>query len=335
MRTNLKLLAYFTQERHDSEEDTMGQALLGTMTFGDTVDLDTARAMVGTALELGIDHIDTANVYTAGEAERMLGKLLAGRRDEVTLATKVGMPHEDAGTDPPLSAVAISRCVHESLKRLDTDRVDVLYLHQPDRSTPLDETLSAVRELQQEGKVLEFGLSNYSAWMTRDVAHRAAASDMPGPAIGQQLLNLLARRLEEEYLEMATSSGVRTAVYNPLSGGLLTGRHDFEHRPSTGRFGDSRLAATYQDRYWSPAIFDAIAAYQKIADDAGMSLIELSLRWVTGHPGVDAVLLGASKVEHISTNVELMARGALPADVIEACNAVGATLRGAMPAYHR
>jgi aryl-alcohol dehydrogenase-like predicted oxidoreductase len=171
--------------------------------------------------------------------------------------------------------------------------------------------------------------------MTRDVAHRAAASDMPGPAIGQQLLNLLARRLEEEYLEMATSSGVRTAVYNPLSGGLLTGRHDFEHRPSTGRFGDSRLAATYQDRYWSPAIFEAIAAYQKIADDAGMSLIELSLRWVTGHPGVDAVLLGASKVEHISTNVELMARGALPADVIEACHAVGATLRGPMPAYHR
>ena len=85
----------------------MGQALLGTMTFGDTVDLDTARAIVVTALELGIDHIDTANVYTAGEAERMLGKLLAGRRDEVTLATKVGMPHEDAGTDPPLSAVAI------------------------------------------------------------------------------------------------------------------------------------------------------------------------------------------------------------------------------------
>lgn len=313
----------------------MGQALLGTMTFGDTVDLDTAHAMVGTALELGIDHIDTANVYTAGEAERMLGKLLTGRRDEVTLATKVGMPHEDAGTDPPLSAVAISRCVHASLKRLDTDRVDVLYLHQPDRSTPLDETLSAVRELQQEGKVLEFGLSNFSAWMTRDVAHRAAALDMPGPAIGQQLLNLLARRLEEEYLEMATSSGVRTAVYNPLSGGLLTGRHDFEHRPSTGRFGDSRLAATYQDRYWSPAIFEAIAAYQKIADDAGMSLIELSLRWVTGHPGVDAVLLGASKVEHISTNVELMARGALPADVIEACHAVGATLRGPMPAYHR
>ena len=258
----------------------MGQAMLGTMTFGDTVDADTACSMVDAALEMGIDHVDTANVYTGGEAERILGAVLAGRRDDVTVATKVGMPHADAGEDAPLSSAAIGRCVEGSLGRLGTDHVDLLYLHQPDRSTPIDETLAAVADLLEQGKVLSYGLSNYSAWMTRDVAHAAETAGMPLPAAAQQLLNLLARRLEEEYLEMALVSGMRTVVYNPLSGGLLTGRHDFDQRPSTGRFGDSRLAAMYQDRYWSPGIFDAIVAYRRIADEAGLTLLELSLRWV-------------------------------------------------------
>ena len=313
----------------------MTEILLGTMTFGDTVDADTAGQMIDAALDRGIEHVDTANVYSGGAAETMLGKLLEGRRDLVTLATKVGMPHEDAATEAPLSATAIARCVEASLRRLRTDRVELLYLHQPDRTTPLDETLGAVADLRRQGKIIDFGLSNYSAWMTRDVACAATAAELPPPAVGQQLLNLVARRVEEEYLEMSSACTIRTAAYNPLSGGLLTGRHDFARKPTSGRFGDSRLAAMYQQRYWSPAIFSAIAEYQRIATEAGVSLIELALRWVGGHPGVDAVLIGASKVDQIVANTEFIRRGPLDADVVAACDAVGAGLRGPMPAYHR
>jgi aryl-alcohol dehydrogenase-like predicted oxidoreductase len=313
----------------------MTEVLLGTMTFGDTVDIDDARAMLDQAFSLGIVHIDTANAYTGGEAERMLGELLADRRDDVTIATKVGMPHPDAGSDAPLSSAAVTRCVEASLARLRIERVDLLYLHQPDRSTPIEETLGAVAELQRQGKVNDLGLSNYPAWMTVDIERAAAEAGMRGPVVGQQLLNLVARRLEEEYLEMARTHRLRTAAYNPLSGGLLTGLHSFGDRPAAGRFGDSRLAPMYQDRYWSPATFAAIDSYQRIADDAGMPLIELALRWVAGHDGVDAVLVGASKVEHIVNNVELLRRGPLPSDVVELINEVGADLRGPMPAYHR
>jgi aryl-alcohol dehydrogenase-like predicted oxidoreductase len=316
-------------------EVAMTDVLLGTMTFGDTVDLDAARAMVDQALAMGIDHIDTANVYSTGDAERMLGKLLAGRRDEVTLATKVGMPSADAGPHAPLSAAAITRCVEASLGRLCTDRVDLLYLHQPDRSTPLEETLGVVAELQRQGKVVEFGLSNYSAWMTVDVERAAVAAGVSKPTVGQQLLNLVARRLEDEYVEMARAHGLRTAAYNPLGGGLLTGLHSVDTYPDAGRFGDSRLAAMYQARYWSPSIFEAIRQYQRIATDAGMTLLELALRWVAGHEYVDAVIVGASKVEHVVTNVDLLRRGRLTDDLIDSIDAVGADLRGPMPAYHR
>lgn len=313
----------------------MTELLLGTMTFGDTVDVDGARAMVDHALDAGIDHIDTANVYTAGAAEQILSEVLKGRRDRVTLATKVGMPHDDAGSDAPLSAAAVARCVDASLARLGTDRVDLLYLHQPDRATPIEETLSAVAELQAAGKVGSYGLSNFSAWMTLDVQRAAAAAGMDGPVIAQQLLNLVARRLEEEYVEMARAHGPRTAIYNPLSGGLLTGLHSYEAKPDAGRFGDSRLAPMYKDRYWSRPVFDAIEAYAAIADGAGIPLIELALRWVVGHPDVDAVLIGASRIEHIEANIELLRKGPLPGDVTDEIDTVGAVLRGPMPAYHR
>ncbi|MGW4333386.1 aldo/keto reductase [Rhodococcus koreensis] len=309
--------------------------VLGTMTFGDTVDVDGAAAMVDAALDAGITHIDTANGYAGGESEKILARLLATRRDRVTLATKAGMPHPDAGDHSPLSPAGLRSSVEASLKRLDTDYVDLFYLHQPDRATPIADTLSTVAELVSEGKIRALGVSNFAAWQIAELNHTADAVGAPRPIVAQQLYNLLARRIEEEYVEFAAVTGLITMVYNPLGGGLLTGRHSFDTKPADGRFGDSRLAQMYKDRYWNTAIFDAITQLSVIADKAGIPLTELALRWLVSKPAAGPILLGGSKVAHLQSNIAAVAKGTLDDELIDACDEVGSALRGPMPNYNR
>jgi aryl-alcohol dehydrogenase-like predicted oxidoreductase len=313
----------------------LSRLVLGTMTFGDTVDEAGAATMLDVALEAGITGVDTANAYAGGTTEEILSRLLPGRRDRIVLATKAGMPHPDAGEHALLSARGMRAALEGSLRRLGVDHIDLFYLHQPDRSTPIAETLTAVAEFVAEGKVRALGVSNYAAWQISEIAHIAAEVGAPRPVVAQQLYNLLARRVEEEYLEYARTSGLSTMVYNPLGGGLLTGRHSFEQTPGSGRFGDSRLAAMYRQRYWDARLFDAIGRLTEIAGQAGISLTELSLRWLLGRDGVDAVLLGGSRVEHLGANIAAAQAGPLPDDVVAACDEVGAQLRGPMPAYNR
>ncbi len=265
----------------------------------------------------------------------MLGTLLAGRRDDVVLASKAGIPHPDSGGDSPLSARGLRAAVAGSLRRLGVERLDLLYLHQPDRAASEHETLETVAELVKEGKVGALGVSNFSAWQIVRLSQVADEVGAPRPVVAQQLHNLLARRVEEEYAEMALTSGLRTMVYNPLAGGLLTGRHQLERHPDSGRFGDSVLAEMYRGRYWNEQLFGAVAELTRIAADAGLSLIELSLRWLLSRPTTDALLLGASRVSQLESNLDALRRGPLPQDVVAACDAVGARLRGPMPAYHR
>ena len=155
--------------------------VLGTMTFGDTVDISGAGSMLDAALGAGISHIDTANGYAGGESERMLAKLLHGRRDSVTLATKAGMPHPDAGDNSPLSTEGLRASVEGSLRRLDTDYVDLFYLHQPDRTVTLTETLTTVAELVAEGKIRTLGVSNFAAWQISEINYTADTVGAPRP----------------------------------------------------------------------------------------------------------------------------------------------------------
>lgn len=157
----------------------------------------------------------------------------------------------------------------------------------------------------------------------------------PRPVVAQQLHNLLARRLEEEYVEYAAVTGLRTMVYNPLGGGLLTGRHTFGQTPGSGRFGDSKLAAMYRQRYWDERLFAAVGRLTAIAGEAGIPLTELALRWLLDRPSTDALLLGGSRTEHLRANIAAAQAGPLPAGVTAACDEVGAVLRGPMPAYNR
>ncbi|HEY3926235.1 MAG TPA: aldo/keto reductase [Acidothermaceae bacterium] len=309
--------------------------VLGTMTFADTVDEATARSIVDEALDSGVTGVDTANVYAAGEGERMVGRALAGRRDRVVLATKAGLPHSDIGDDAPLSAAALRRCLTGSLSRLQVEAVDIFYLHQPDRCTPLSETLEAVATLHQEGKLRALGVSNYAAWQIGQIDRLAADIGCPRPVVAQQVFNLVARRLEDEYAEYALTSGIATLVFNPLAGGLLTGAHRFEDRPSGGRFGASAVAPTYQQRYWQPQMFDAVQRLSKVASAAGLSLVDLALRWLLNRPVVCGILLGFSTREHFRANLDALAAGPLPVDVVEACDEATQPLRPAMPAYNR
>jgi aryl-alcohol dehydrogenase-like predicted oxidoreductase len=199
----------------------------------------------------------------------------------------------------------------------------------------MSETLATVAELVTEGKVGALGVSNYAAWQIAEANHIAEEVGAPRPIVAQQLYNLLARRIEDEYAEFAGVTGLVTMVYNPLGGGLLTGRHSFDAAPAEGRFGTSRLAQMYKERYWNTAIFDAIHQLSSIADKAGIPLTELALRWLVTKPAAGPILLGGSKVAHLRANINAIAKGPLAADIVEACDDIGATLHGPMPNYNR
>lgn len=306
-------------------------AVLGTMTFGDTADEDDTRRILTTALDAGVTWIDTANVYAGGESERLLGQLLPRDRSGLTIATKVGLAHPDAEGRPLLSRAAVRACVTTSLERLRAERVDLLYLHQPDPATPPEETFAEVEALMAEGLVGHVATSNFAAWQLALISREP----WPQPVVAQQVYSPVARRLEDEYAGYAVAHDVATLAYNPLAGGLLTGRHRHDGEPGVGRFGTSRLGATYRDRYWNEAVFGAVEQLGTIASAHGLSLVELSLRWTLSAPFISGVLVGGSSAGHIEQNLAVLTRGPLPADVVAEVSAVTDPLRGAMPAYNR
>jgi aryl-alcohol dehydrogenase-like predicted oxidoreductase len=316
--------------------DKVSPLVLGTMTFGSQTDEATAAEMIAVSADAGITMIDTANVYNGGAAEEILGRVLGRHRDEMLLATKVGIRSSDAGDAAPLSATAIRMCVSASLRRLRTEHIDVLYLHQPDRSTPVEETLAALGELVRAGTVGHVGVSNYAAWQIAELRAIASASGLPVAEISQPLYNLLARRVEQEYAEYVISSGMLNIVYNPLGGGLLTGKHRRDSVDSGGRFGsDNPLGQMYRQRYWSARIFDAVDTLHTASRDHGLSLVETAFRWLLSRESVTSVLIGASQLDHLRANIRAAEGGPLPAQLSEACDQVWRDLDGPAPAYNR
>jgi aryl-alcohol dehydrogenase-like predicted oxidoreductase len=300
------------------------------------IDDSEAVQTIRRALERGITSFDTAPGYGSGHAEETLGAALVGRREQAIVTTKCGIVPQPSGQPGRNSSRAsILHEIDDSLRRLRTDHVDVYYLHQPDRSVLIDETVAALGEFVQEGKVRALGVSNFSAWQIGDVFAACDSLGAPRPILAQQLYNLVARRIETEYVEFATTKGLATIVYNPLGGGLLTGRHSFTQSPAQGRFGDSALATMYKDRYWNPETFAVIEALGAIASEADLTLPELSLRWLLSKPVVSAVLLGGSKPHQLEANITAAQAGPLTDDVIAACDEAGLALAGSMPGYNR
>jgi len=310
---------------------TSSRLVLGTMTFGSQVDETDSAQMVARALDAGINHIDTANSYNDGRSEEIVGRALGSRRDEVLLATKVFNRFGSGPDEQGLSAPAVRRAIDDSLRRLGTDYVDIYYLHQPDWSVPIEETLAAMAELVTAGKVRHVGVSNYAAWQICEIRNLAERNGWPPVVVSQQMYNLIARSLEDEYAAFSEHVGLADIVYNPLAGGLLTGKHRYDQAPGAGRFANEN----YRDRYWTEGQFAAVERLREVADAAGLSLIELSLRWLLSRPLVDAVLVGASSLGQLESNLAAADGPPLDEATMEACDKVWRELRGPIPRYNR
>jgi aryl-alcohol dehydrogenase-like predicted oxidoreductase len=293
---------------------------LGAMNFGKRTTEAESHAILKRALEFGIAHIDTANAYGDGVSESIVGKALQGVREKVTIATKCGFGRV-GGQLEGLSRARIREAIDASLTRLGTDWVDVYYLHVPDHATPIDETLDCFAELLAEKKILSWGVSNYAAWQVLEMMHKADARKMPRPIIAQQLYNVLLRQLDVEYFPFARQYELHTTVYNPLAGGLLSGKHARDGSTQRGsRFDRNRL---YQGRYFTDAMFDRVDALSDLARAQGMTLLDLSYAWLAGAPGVDSILLGPASVTQLEEGVAACERGLTP------------EVRGLIDARHR
>ena len=306
---------------------------LGTMPFGSQADQTTSTTMVDQCLDAGINFFDTANMYNQGVAESFLGKALQGRRDRVVLATKVRNTMGDGPDDAGLSHAALHKALDASLKRLQTDYVDIYYLHWPDYNVPIDETLAAMDELVRAGKVRYTAVSNYAAWQVCEIHWTCQKKGINPPYISQPMYNLVARGIEEEYLPFCTRFKVAVIPYNPLAGGLLTGKHSPQSGPIAGtRFDKNDL---YLRRYWHEDYFAAVEELKTIARDAGRTLVELSLQWLLSRPAVDSVILGASRPAQLAENLKACEGGALDQATLDRCDAVWKRLKGVTPKYNR
>jgi aryl-alcohol dehydrogenase-like predicted oxidoreductase len=305
----------------------------GTMTFGGQTNEATAHRIIDCCLDAGVNFIDTANVYNHGTAETIVGKTLKGRRSKVILASKVRGKMGEAPDQSGLSRAAIGNAIEASLQRLGTDYLDLYYLHQPDYATPIEETLEAMEELVRAGKVRFPAVSNYAAWQVAEILWICEKRNYQPYLISQPMYNVIARGIEDEYLAFCQRFGVAIVPYNPLAGGLLTGKHSRGSAPTPGtRFDGNKM---YQDRYWHEDDFAAVEELTSIAREAGKTLVELSLQWLLSQTAVDSIILGASRVEQLEQNLKAAEGTKLDKSVLESCDVVWKRLRGITPKYNR
>lgn len=269
------------------------------MNFGKRTPEPEARRIIDRALEAGVRDVDTANLYGDGESERIVGKALAGRRDGVRVTTKVGAWRKEG-----LSPARLVASLDESLERLKMDFVDVYLLHLPDQATPFEQTLEGLATVLASKKALAWGVSNFAAWQVGELNHLCDARGLARPAHSQVLYNLAIRQLELEYFAFTRRFPIETIIYNPLAGGLLA-RDPSLPVPKSARLETNAL---YRKRYGADAMNALARRCATIAAGAGMSLLELSLGWVFGRPGVDVVLLGPASEQHLVEGLEASKR---------------------------
>lgn len=304
----------------------------GTMTFGGQTDEPAATRMIDLCLDAGINFLDTANAYNNGGSEAMLGKIIKNKRSRVVLASKVRNKMGEGPDMNGLSRAAIFRAIDDSLKRLGTDYLDIYYLHLPDYSVPIEESLDAMNTLVKQGKIRHIASSNYSGWQVLQMLWIAKQNGYSPALITQPMYNLIARGIEQEYLPMCKEFGVSTVVYNPLAGGILTGKQQRQGPLPGTRFDKNQM---YLDRYWHQADFDAVDELKAVAEKSGRSLLSLALNWLYHHSASDCIILGASRIEQLEQDLMALGDGPLDEQTLNACDQVWAKLRGPTPKYNR
>lgn len=293
--------------------------VLGTMTFGESVFDSDVVQIVKTFLDAGYTELDTAYVYNNGQSELLIGIALKELgRNNIKISTKVN-PRITGRLDGEAAYLQLN----ESLHRLKVKNVDTFYLHFPDLNTPIESVLGACTDLYNQGKFHELGLSNFPAWLVADVYHKCKKNGWIIPTVYEGIYNPLTRKAENELNDALNYFGLRFYAYNPMAGGLLTGRYqDFSDPPSDGRF---THRPNYQKRYWKKSMFEAVDMLKSECQKNGISIIEATYRWMAFHSMLDgergdAILIGASKLDHLKQNIESVKQGALPGTLVETFN---------------
>ncbi len=279
----------------------VSELCLGTMTFGHGTDEATARQMVDLAFEAGINFFDTANTYGGGLAEIMLGKALQGRRREVVLATKCFNPTGPGPNDSGLSRRSIMQSVEDSLRRLQTDWIDIYYMHHVDAQTPLEETLSAMDDLVRQGKVRYIACSNYEAWRMMEALWISETHGWSRFICYQPQYSLIVRDIELELLPACQYKGLGIVVWGPLAGGFLSGKYRPGQRVLPGTRSEEKWV--FPEHFLDDVADDILQALLDVAEELERTPSQTAIRWVLEQPTVSSVIVGARTVAQLRDNL--------------------------------
>ncbi len=278
---------------------TVSPICVGTMNFGNRTDPAEAGRIIALARDVGINFIDVADIYVGGESERIVGGLIAADRDRWVLATKVGEP---VGTDPNRRGTSrrwITQAVHESLRRLQTDRIDIYYAHLDDQSTPLEETLRAFDDLVRAGDILYIGLSNFLGWRIAEVVAVCRSMGVPAPIVCQPYYHMFIRTPEVELLPACAHFGLGVVSYSPLARGVLSGKYQVDSAPpedSRAGRGDG-MTRRMMETEWRRESLELAQKVKAHAEARGMTSGQFALNWVLNNELVSAVIPGPRTFE--------------------------------------
>ena len=278
----------------------VSQLCFGTMSFGDTADEAESARMFNRCLDLGINFFDCANVYAGGRSEEIFGKVMANCRDDLVITTKVVTPTHDGVNNRGASRRHLQMQVEKSLKRLNTDRIDVYFLHHFDKDTPIEETLRTLDDLVQQGKILYPAVSNWAAWQVALALGVSAREGLARYECMQPMYNLVKRQAEVEIFPLAEAQEIGVIPYSPLGGGLLTGKYTTSQKPDRGRLVENQM---YSARYGEDMYLEIATRFNDYANEKGIHPATLAVAWVMAHPAVTAPIIGARNVEQLEASL--------------------------------
>lgn len=328
---------------------TKPRVILGCMTFGPpgteskgarVTSIDEYTACLDTLAKNGYLELDTARVYIDGDQEKFTAEAKYAERG-FSIATKC-FPVE-AGMHSP---ERLKATLNKSLRELGASCVDIFYLHAPDRTVPFEDTLKACDELFKQGKFVTLGLSNYAAWEVAEMVNIARKRGLVQPKIYQAMYNAITRAIEPELIPCCRKYGIDIVVYNPLAGGLFSGKYTTLDTPESGRFSatNERQGKLYRDRYFQSPTLDALKIIEPVVKQHNLTLIETALRWVVHHSklklnkqdgGNDGIIIGVSSLKQLESNIADLEKGPLPKKVVEVLDQAWAGIAGSCPSYWR
>ncbi|MBN1994455.1 MAG: aldo/keto reductase [Anaerolineae bacterium] len=279
----------------------VSQLCFGAMSFGGDANEETAAAMFHRCREMGINFFDCANVYQSGRSEEILGQLIKDSRHELVITSKFRFAMGSGPNDQGASRRHIMAMIEGSLKRLQTDRLDLYFIHRFDPHTPLEETLRALDDLVTQGKILYPAVSNFAAWQIAKALGISAREGWARFECIQPMYNLVKRQAEVEILPLAESEKLGVISYSPLGGGLLTGKYGVSQRPKSGRIIDNKM---YSLRYGEDWVYEVAERFANFAQSNGFDPAALAVAWVSSHPAITAPIIGARNLEQLEGSLK-------------------------------